>query len=126
MSTIQFVAKKVKLVELLIIYSQVIKLKVGRCGEAGSSQVYKFASHHLVPILFKIFNLLLLLTRQNKPSSQVIIEHHIIFNELLRDYPEQIGPIVEEAIKNLCILTNQITEEEDVIFSWIAHVQQIS
>lgn len=64
-------------------------------------------------VLLKIFDLIYYLVFNNKVCSQVIIENSKFFSFLLLQHPEPIGLIIEEAIKNLCILSKKTLEEED-------------
>ena len=66
----------------------------------------------------KLFDLLYILAYNNKVNSEIIIEQYPFFNHLLSLYPETIGALLEEAIKNLCLLTSKISKEEEVLFEW--------
>jgi hypothetical protein len=45
---------------------------------------------------------------------------------LLSLYPETIGALLEESIKNLCLLTTKISKEELVLFEWTRLVDYIT
>ena len=87
---IQSMTKQLKLLDLLIIYCKLLKLKSGG-GEEG---VFGLAAQELASTLKVIFQMIYRLVQNNKVCSQVIIENHSIFNELLMSHPESIGLII--------------------------------
>jgi len=77
------------------------------------------------PTLLLIFELLHSLIRDNKICSQVIIENSKFFSFLLLRYPEPIGLLVEEAIKNICLLNNRAEEADDII-NWTNLIEPLT
>ena len=78
--------------------------------------MYPLAISLLRPLQDRLFEILYLLIYNNKGNSEIIIENSTFFNHLLSLYPETIGALLEESIKNLCLLTAKISKEELVLF----------
>ena len=101
---------------MLVIYCEMVDIKQGR-GRANGEEVYALAAQELQPLQKHLFEVLYLLVEDCKSNSEIIIEHSPLFNHLLRLHPETIGALLQEAIKNLCLLTAKIPKEE-LVFEW--------
>jgi len=81
--------------------------------EHREKNVYRLATFELKPLQDRLLGITYLLVYNNKDNSQIIISESIFFNHLLSLYPETIGELLEEAIKNLCLLTAKSKEKEE-------------
>jgi hypothetical protein len=79
-----------------------------------------FAKDNLEKILRSLFLIILRTTTDNIHNSNLIISEVNYFNQILIAYPEQIGEILQEAIKNLSTFsTKSNSNGSNELFLWV-------
>ena len=100
---------------MLISYCKIVSAKIDS-NRHQQREIYQLMVGELRELQEQLFEVIYLLVYNNKDNSEIIIEHSKFFNHLLALYPEVIGELLEESIKNLCLLTAKISKEELVLF----------
>ncbi len=74
-----------------------------------------------------LFTVLLKLTKDNIPNSNVVISEVDFFNQILIYYPEQIGEILQESIKNLSVITTKDNNQSgsNELFLWVKLIEPV-
>lgn len=70
--------------------------------------------------------LLMKLTKDNNANSNVIISEVVFFNKILVYYPEEIGEILQESIKNLSVFTTKSNQNgNNELFLWVKLIEPV-
>lgn len=91
-------------------------MKKGKKGVQERS-VFLIAKRNIERTLITILGILKRASRNNKECSSIIIQFANLFNSLLTTYPEEVGSLLRESIKNLSILNLNYKGEE--LFQWV-------
>jgi hypothetical protein len=101
-------ARETKTLELVVMYCKTIIAKIDN-PKHQDKEIYQLACGELRPLQDRLFELLYMLIYDNKANSEIIIAHSIFFNHLLSLYPDTIGALLEESIRNLCLIKAKIS-----------------
>ncbi|KAL4434984.1 hypothetical protein ABPG74_017740 [Tetrahymena malaccensis] len=130
----QQILKEQKILELLILLARLIDvMSHGSKSTQGSKDKFKFirnirnvsdksplfiVNKHLQQLPVKIYNILLLGSKQNSSWSSYIFDNDDLFSGQLRYYPKEVGALLKEAVKNVENFKNENTQGEEIA-EWV-------
>ena len=118
-----------KIFDLLIQIGKVIWQKIGlgvRIDRENTNSPFEVAKENLEEILMIDLSLILRLIKDNTSNSSSVISEVGFFNKMLIEYPEKIGEILQEAIKNLSIFSSKNALSQcNELFMWVELIEPV-